>query len=51
MEGSMRKHMTRFWLLGWPVTSIAAVAAVALVPFFGLMRIGVGVKASSEACL
>ena len=39
------------WLGGAPWLSIAAIAAVALVAFFGLMRAGLRVKASSEAYL
>jgi len=39
------------WLAGAPWLSIPAVGGLALLAFFGLLRAGIRVKASSEACL
>jgi hypothetical protein len=39
------------WLAGAPWLSVPALVALALLAFYGLLQIGVRVKASSEACL
>ena len=39
------------WLAGAPWLSIPVLGGLALVAFYGLLRAGIRVKASSEACL
>jgi hypothetical protein len=39
------------WLAGAPWLSVAALAGLSVLVFWGLMKLGIRVKASSEACL
>jgi hypothetical protein len=39
------------WLAGAPWLSIPILGGLALVAFYGLLQAGIGIKASSEACL